>query len=97
MVEPETSRRQIILDEYQTLSLPAEQIPARLGEHIWRTLDQRGKKVQITFPSPKTDNAWQLTALGWVGQINLPQITLTIRPKVPIVRLFQLWELAYGL
>ncbi len=86
------------LSEYETLSLPAAQLPAQVGEMLWRSLDQNGKRLLVSFPSPKTDNQWQLTAQGWVGQIQIPhQLSLTITPKVPIARLFQLWEVAYDL
>lgn len=86
------------LSEYETLSLPADRLPAWVGEHLWRNLDQSGKKLRVTFPSPKTEGQWQLTAQGWVGHIQIPhQLNLTITPKVAINRLFQLWELAYDL
>jgi 5-methylcytosine-specific restriction enzyme subunit McrC len=86
------------MSEYETLSLPATQLPVQAGEQLWRSLDQNGKKLLVSFPSPKTDNRWQLTAQGWVGQIQVPhQLSLSITPKVPIARLFQLWEMAYDL
>lgn len=86
------------LSEYETLSLSQDRLPAWVGEHLWRNLDRTGKKLRVAFPSPKTDNQWQLTAQGWVGQIQIPhQLTLTITPKVPINQLFHLWEIAYDL
>ncbi|MBK7896537.1 MAG: hypothetical protein WAS33_02735 [Candidatus Promineifilaceae bacterium] len=86
------------LSEYETLNLPAAQLPTWVGEQLWRSLDQTGKKLRVTFPSPKTDGQWQLTAQGWVGQVHLPhQLNLTITPKLPINRLFELWEMAYDL
>ena len=84
--------------EYESLNLPAGQLPDWVGELLWRNLDQNGRKLLISFPSPKTDGQWQLTAQGWVGQILVPhQLTLTITPKVSNARLFQLWEMAYDL
>ncbi|MEZ4594093.1 MAG: restriction endonuclease [Chloroflexota bacterium] len=69
-----------------------------MGERLWRSLDQTGKKLRVAFPSPKTNGQWQLTAQGWVGQVSIPhQLHLTITPKVPINRLFQLWQMAYDL
>jgi 5-methylcytosine-specific restriction enzyme subunit McrC len=86
------------LGEYQTQNLPASQLPGWVGEQLWRTLDQNGKKLRVAFPSPETGGDWQITAQGWVGQVQIPhQLTLTITPKVPIARLFQLWESAYDL
>lgn len=88
----------VSLSEYETIFLPAAQISTEVGEQLWRSLDQTGKKLSVSFPSPKTENQWQLTAQGWVGQISLArQFTLTITPKVSITRLFQLWEMAYDL
>ena len=93
-----TSVHQLSLREYETLTLPADELPAQVGEQLWRLLDQNGKKLRVSFPSPKTDNTWQLTAQGWVGRFTLPpQLTVTINPKLPIARLFQLWEVAYDL
>jgi len=84
--------------EYESLNLPAGELPDWVGELLWRNLDQNGRKLLISFPSPKTDGQWQLTAQGWVGQIQVPhQLTLTITPKVSNARLFQLWEMAYDL
>jgi 5-methylcytosine-specific restriction enzyme subunit McrC len=89
---------QLNLSEYETISLPADQLPIRTGELLWRLLDQNGKKLRVEFPSPKTEDAWQFTAQGWVGQLTLPHhISLTIKPKVAVSRLFHLWEVAYDL
>jgi 5-methylcytosine-specific restriction enzyme subunit McrC len=97
-VQTKTTIQHLSLSEYETISLPAAQLAVQVGEQLWRSLDQAGKKLSVSFPSPKTDNQWQITAQGWVGQITLPhQITLTITPKVPITRLFALWEMAYDL
>ena len=94
----QTAVSQITLSEYETVALPAKQLPAQIGERLWQLLDQNGKKLLVSFPSPKTDHTWQLTAQGWVGRVALPShLTITITSKVPITRLFQLWELAYDL
>lgn len=86
------------LTEYETLHLPQNELPTKVGEQLWRTFDQSGKRLLVTFPSPKTAGLWQLTAQGWVGQIQLPHfLTLRISPKVPMARIFDLWELAYDL
>lgn len=93
-----TTPQTLHLTEYQTVRLPEGALPSRMGEILWRTLDQAGKKLLVTFPSPKTDGMWQLTAQGWVGQIEFPhQLTLRISPKVPMARIFNLWEEAYDI
>ena len=98
LAEAETAPLQLTLSEYETILLPASRLSVQVGESIWRSLDQNGKKLRVSFPSPKTNHQWQFTAQGWVGQIEIPHhLTLTIQPKLPIARLFQLWELAYDL
>lgn len=93
-----TAVRQITLSEYETLRLPGYDLPTAVGERLWRLLDQNGRRLLVAFPSPKTDHHWELTAQGWVGQFVLPhQLQLNIRPKLPIARLFQLWEAGYDL
>ena len=86
------------LTEYEPLRLPADILPTAVLEQLWRDYDLHGRQLEVTFPSPKTDNQWQLTALGWVGLIPLGrQGVLDIRPKTPLPNLFRLWETAYGL
>lgn len=97
-MKQQTAVSQITLSEFETISLPSRQLTAQAGEQLWRLLDQTGKKLLVSFPSPKTEYDWQLTAQGWVGRVALPgSLLITITPKVPIVRLFQLWEVAYDL
>ncbi len=94
----QTAVRHFTLSEYETLCLPDSHLPTAVGEQLWRRLDQNGKKLLVSFPSPKTEYQWELTAQGWVGQFSLPhQLQLNILPKLPIARLFQLWEAAYEL
>ncbi len=91
-----TAVRHITLSEYETIRLPGSDLPTAVGEQLWRLLDQNGKKLLVAFPSPKTDHQWELTAQGWVGQFALPhQLQLNIQPRLPMTRLFQLWEAAY--
>lgn len=88
----------LTLTEYEPLRLPADMLPTAVLEQLWRDYDLHGRQLEVTFPSPKTDNQWQLTALGWVGLIPLGrQGVLDIRPKTPLPNLFRLWETAYGL
>lgn len=93
-----TAVHHLSLSEYETIRLPGDELPTAVGERLWRLLDQNGKKLLVAFPSPKTDQQWEFTAQGWVGQFVLPhQLQLNIQPKLPIARLFQLWEAAYDL
>ncbi len=65
------------------------------GTHIWeRYKDQ----IEVEFPSPKTNDAWELTSKGWVGYIPAgPDFALALRPKVQLKNLFQMLEYAYRL
>lgn len=88
----------LTLAEYEKKQLPETALPFSQGVWLWRTFDQQGKKLRLTFPSPKTDQQWELTAQGWVGHIAVhPHLTITIEPKVPLPNLFSMWEIAYGL
>ena len=86
------------LTEYEPLRLQAGALPTAVLHQLWHDYDQNGRQLEVIFPSPKTDNQWQITALGWVGVIPLGQEgRLHIRPKTPLPNLFRLWETAYGL
>ncbi|MCA9873556.1 MAG: hypothetical protein KC441_07875 [Anaerolineales bacterium] len=88
----------LTLTEYEPRRLPADALPTAVFHQLWHDYDQHGRQLEVTFPSPKTDNQWQLTALGWVGLIPLGQHgMLHIHPKTPLINLFRLWEVAYGL
>jgi len=86
------------LTEYEPLRLQAGALPTAVLHQLWHDYDQNGRQLEVIFPSPKTDNQWQITALGWVGIIPLSDDgMLNIRPKTPLPNLFRLWEMAYGL
>jgi len=66
-----------------------------LGARLWR---RYGKQIQVDFPSPKTGDQWQLTALGWVGLAPVtPTLRLEIAPRVPVSNLFGMLEYAWDL
>ena len=91
----ERSGRVIELREYQKVALPREAFPEELGEAIWR---RWAGKIEVDFPTPKTDHQWQLQSLGWVGHIPMDGgLTLYLSPKVPLENLFRLLEYAYSL
>lgn len=90
--------RNISLAEYETRLLAAADLDFEAAVALWRTFDQRGKKLLVTFPSPKTEERWALTAQGWVGHIPLTkELTIDIQPRLPLVNIFRLWATAYGL
>ncbi len=85
----------ITLTEYLPYSLPPSSLPKEIGEYILRNY---ANQVYIEFPTPRTDDKWQLTSQGWVGYIPLTkELSLTLLPKVPLGNLFRMMEYAYRL
>lgn len=85
----------LTLTEYESEFFHPSEIPAELGELLWRNYSDQ---VELDFPTPKTNNQWKLTSQGWAGYIPLTQeFGLSLRPKVPIENLFGMLEYAYRL
>jgi 5-methylcytosine-specific restriction enzyme subunit McrC len=85
----------IRLTEHTPLRLAAADLPAAVAELLWRHYPHQ---VAVDFPSPKTNNQWQLTGQGWVGAIPLtPDFRLELQPKVALTNLWQMLEYAYDL
>lgn len=83
----------IELSEHKPVRLPKEALNEKLGESLYRNY---GEKVNVEFPSPKTDGQWQLTSQSWVGMIPLSQdLHIVLKPKVPLSNLFRMLEYAY--
>jgi 5-methylcytosine-specific restriction enzyme subunit McrC len=90
--------RQIELIEYAPQTFAPESIPLAVGEKLWREYDERGGRIQVEFPSPRTGGRWRLTAQGWVGHIPLTaDYHLYLHPKVSLSNLFRMWQYAYDL
>lgn len=88
----------ITLNEYESCFLPADALSQTEGLRLWQQFDQRGQRLQLTFPSPATGQRWKLTAQGWVGHIPLsPDLQIHISPRLPLLKLYQMWQTAYGL
>ena len=83
------------LTEYQPTRLPESAITHSMGEAIWR---HYGAKIAVDFPSPKTDNQWQLTSQGWVGYIPFnSEFGIALKPKAELCNIFGMLEYAYHL
>jgi 5-methylcytosine-specific restriction enzyme subunit McrC len=88
-------KRTIVLAEYQPQLLPRDALSEAVAQRLWRDFSTL---VELTFPSPKTDDQWQLTAQGWVGLLPVtPTVTLAVAPKTPIMNLLGMIEVAYGI
>lgn len=85
----------IELVEFQTKTLAKGELDAETGERIWREF---GKQVQVEFPSPKTDNRWQLTNQGFAGYLPVSSDAgVLLTPKVSLTNLFRMLAYAYNL
>ena len=85
----------IILHEFAPYRLPASEISREAGQKLWQEF---GKKIDINEPSFKNDHQWELTSLGWVGFIPFSEdLSFHLKPKIPLVNLFGMWEYAYRL
>lgn len=92
------TRRDVTLVEYQTTYLPADVLTFAEGLALWRNFDQQGKRLHLSFPSPKTENQWAITPQGWAGHIPVAaDMTLHIQPRLPLTNLFPIWAYAYDL
>ncbi|MDQ3249462.1 MAG: restriction endonuclease, partial [Chloroflexota bacterium] len=89
-----TSPTVLVLREYE----PAFFTPAQLSEPVARLLHQHyHAQVDVQPPSFRTGNRWQLTARSWVGYIPLlPDLGISLQPKVPLSSLFGMLEVAYA-
>jgi 5-methylcytosine-specific restriction enzyme subunit McrC len=58
----------------------------------------RGRQFDVERLIGAGDAKWRVQAQGWVGHIPVtPDLTIVVRPKVPVANLFRMWEYAYDL
>lgn len=85
----------IDLTEYSPKRIPRRDLSIENGEIIWRIY---GQQIDVEFPTPKTNNEWELKSKGWVGHIPIGHdIVISIKPKVELKNLFLMLEYAYRL
>jgi 5-methylcytosine-specific restriction enzyme subunit McrC len=95
MTQGQSSNILLALTEYIPVRFPAERLSVGLGETLWR---KYSNQIAVDFPTPKTDDQWQLTSQGWVGFIPCsPEFGIALRPKVELENLFRMLEYAYNL
>jgi len=83
------------LIEYQPRYLRKSEFPQDLGLLLWK---EYADQVGVEFPTVKAEHQWILQPYGWVGHIPLSRdFGITIEPKVPLKRLFEMLEVAYRL
>ncbi len=87
--------RTLSLTEYQPAEFAATEISNAEGEALWQRWQ---KKMNVEFPSPKTQGEWRLTSQGWVGHLPITSdFGIRIHPRVPLRNLFGMLEYAYRL
>jgi 5-methylcytosine-specific restriction enzyme subunit McrC len=79
--------RQLSLREYQTT--PAVQLSREERD----SLQAFAPSVTVT-PTRGTDDLFDLTPSSWIGAVELPTVSIEIRPKVPLDRVFFLLSYA---
>ena len=80
--------------EHQWSKISTDDLPVDLGEILYQNYSD---KVEIDFPSPKTENLWRLKSKGCVGFIALnSSFALRLSPKIKVNKLFQMLEYVYG-
>ncbi|HEY9849677.1 MAG TPA: restriction endonuclease [Leptolyngbyaceae cyanobacterium] len=90
------------LEEYKIKELSRSEINDRALNLLWERYKEKKEKketvgVEVEFPSPKTNNQWQIKSKGWVGYIPLtPEFVLYLKPKVKVSNIFRMWEYAYN-
>ena len=83
------------LTEYLPLRLLKAELSEQDGFRIYR---EYGDQIDVEFPTPKTDNKWELVSKGWVGYIPLnPELSISLKPKVALKNIFHMLEYAYRL
>lgn len=89
----------LVLPEFEERSYSRAELPDDVGERLWREFGSSpGKRIEVEFPSPKTDGRWRLKSLGYVGLVPLGRDRLlSLQPKVPITNVFRMLEYAYRL
>ncbi|MCA9926706.1 MAG: hypothetical protein KC421_30270, partial [Anaerolineales bacterium] len=89
---------QIYLTEHESTRFPHDMLTPAQGRALWQSYDLNGRKLTVTFPSPKTNEQWEIAPTNWVGTIPIsPQLHLNIQPKTPLQNIFRMWEYAYRL
>jgi 5-methylcytosine-specific restriction enzyme subunit McrC len=89
----------LVLPEFEERSFSRADLSDDMGERLWRGFGSSpGKRIEVEFPSPKTDGKWRLKNLGYVGLVPLGRDRiLSLQPKVPITNVFRMLEYAYRL
>ncbi len=87
--------RVIRLAEYKSVKIAENELEQDLVRLIW---ERYRKQIDVVGPSFQNEHRWELTSIGWVGQIPLTDsLVLALEPKTPIQNLFGMLEYAYRL
>ena len=85
----------ITIVEYQPKSIAKDKLSEEDAQFLFH---HYGDKIDLEWPSPKTNYVFRLVSKGWVGFIPFGGGRgISILPKVPLEHLFQMLEYAYDL
>lgn len=88
----------LVLTEFQERSFSSNELSDDLGQQLWEQYGRSPRRIEVEFPSPKTDGQWRLKNQGYVGLLPIgPDRVLSLQPKVPIANVFRMLEYAYRL
>jgi 5-methylcytosine-specific restriction enzyme subunit McrC len=81
--------------EFESTTVPASVLAPEAAKLIWTNYN---KQVAIDTLLFGDEACWQLTSLGWVGQIPVtPGLELRLQPKTSLSNLFGMLEYAYNI
>jgi len=85
----------ITLNEYTQVEFDSDELPDRVGETLW---EDYGSKIDVEFPTRKTNGKWVLTNQGHGGRINIdPDWSFELEPKTDVRTILGMLEYAYAL
>ena len=83
------------LMEHKIRQFEKSNVPEIAADTLWRSFSSQ---VRVEWPTPKTNDCWELTNQGWVGHIPLPDgLVANLLPKISLQNLFGMYEYAYRL
>lgn len=85
------NEKELELPEHQLVE--HDDIPYQVGNYIHENYNT---EIEVTFPSPKTDGAWQFENKGYAGRLELiGGWSVSLKPKIEVDSIFRMLEEVY--
>ena len=85
----------ITLSEYTSVEFGQDELPDAVGETLW---EDYGSKIDVEFPTRKTNGKWVLTNQGYGGRISInSDWSFELEPKTTVRTILGMLEYAYDL